>query len=302
MTQITAMKKNLAIFHQYATQSGFGMDARGVVTAAPSALNAYYAAHSGAAQFANAPLLYYDELLVLFGRKYHNPFSLSIITLTVHHHPYCPSSHSLSIITLTVHHHPHSPSSPSLSIITLTLHHNTHSLCHPLSLCHSLSHSFRIGDVATGEFAMTSVGPGRAPSKNLADVEQFEASTACSSVTSTSVLSTACSSVTSTSASTAPATARATRPYAKKLKTRHDVGVSELIREIISAQERFHTRMTPYDKAIQIFQERFMFGLTSIQESRIITLFAESDAMVRQFMSFNDEQRDVFVKEMKHRE
>jgi hypothetical protein len=60
--------------------------------------------------------------------------------------------------------------------------------------------------------------------------------------------------------------------------------------------------LTPYDKAIQIFRERFMFGLKSAEESRIITLFAESDSMVRQFMSFNEEQRDVFVQEMKHRQ
>jgi hypothetical protein len=53
-TQVTSMKKNLAIFHSYANQSGFGVDARGVVTAAPSALNEYYAAHSGALQYANA--------------------------------------------------------------------------------------------------------------------------------------------------------------------------------------------------------------------------------------------------------
>ena len=63
------MKKNLNIFHQYATQSGFGMDARGIVTAAPSVLNAYYAAHPGSVQFANAPLAFYDELLELFNRK-----------------------------------------------------------------------------------------------------------------------------------------------------------------------------------------------------------------------------------------
>ena len=106
----------------------------------------------------------------------------------------------------------------------------------------------------------------------------------------------------STSASTVPVTARITRPYSKKLKTRHEVGVPELIREIIAAQERFHTRMTPYDKALEIFRERFLFGLTSYQESRIITTFAESDSMVRQFLSFNEGQRDVFVQEMKHKQ
>jgi hypothetical protein len=53
--------------------------------------------------------------------------------------------------------------------------------------------------------------------------------------------------------------------------------------------------MTPYDKEIH---ERFMCGLTSVQEAKIITLFAESDAMVRRFMSPNEQQSDVFVQEM----
>jgi hypothetical protein len=89
------------------------------------------------------------------------------------------------------------------------------------------------------------------------------------------------------------------RPYVKKLKTKQEGGVPELVREIIAAQERFHSRMSPYDKAIQIFQERFMFGLTSVEEARLITQFSESDSLVRQFLSFNEEQRDVFVQEKK---
>lgn len=66
-TQCTALKKQLSIYHHYANQSGFGVDSKGVVVASPSALNAYYAANF---QFANGPLLFYDELLTLFGRKY----------------------------------------------------------------------------------------------------------------------------------------------------------------------------------------------------------------------------------------
>jgi hypothetical protein len=165
---------------------------------------------------------------------------------------------------------------------------------------------------------MPSVGPRKAPAINVANTEQVEASTIGSSVysastvgssiSSTSVPSTVCSSVSSAStvgssisSTSVPTTAtrqcaRTTRPYVKRLKTRHDDSIPELIREILSAQERFHTRMTPYDKAIQIFQERFMFGFTSIQQSRIITLFAESDSLVRQYMSFNEEQRDVLCR------
>ena len=70
-TQCTALKKQLSIYHHYAHQSGFGMDARGVVISSPSVLNAYYAAHAGSLQYANAPLTFYDDLLSLFGRKYY---------------------------------------------------------------------------------------------------------------------------------------------------------------------------------------------------------------------------------------
>ena len=80
-TQVAALKRNLTSFHQYATQSGFGVDARGVVTGAPSALNAYYARHSGASQSANAPLAFYEELLELFGSKYFLPSISPKLTL-----------------------------------------------------------------------------------------------------------------------------------------------------------------------------------------------------------------------------
>lgn len=69
-TQCAALKKQLTVYHHYANQSGFGMDSRGVVVASPSVLNAYYAAHAGSIQYADAPLLFYDGLLTVFGRKY----------------------------------------------------------------------------------------------------------------------------------------------------------------------------------------------------------------------------------------
>ena len=46
------------------------IDAKGVVIASPSALNDYYAANAGSIQYSNGPLLFYDDLLSLFGRKY----------------------------------------------------------------------------------------------------------------------------------------------------------------------------------------------------------------------------------------
>ena len=70
-TQCTALKKQLSIYHHYANQSGFSVDARGVVVSSPSVLNAYYAAHAGSIQYANAPLPFYEDLLALFGRKYY---------------------------------------------------------------------------------------------------------------------------------------------------------------------------------------------------------------------------------------
>jgi hypothetical protein len=34
-SQVAALRKNLKVYHHYATQSGFGVDARGVVTGPP---------------------------------------------------------------------------------------------------------------------------------------------------------------------------------------------------------------------------------------------------------------------------
>jgi hypothetical protein len=68
-TKCTALKKEMGIYRHYAYQSGFGVDARGVVTAAPSALNAYYAAHPGSDKYAKGPLPFFDDLLSLFGGK-----------------------------------------------------------------------------------------------------------------------------------------------------------------------------------------------------------------------------------------
>ena len=65
-TQCTALKKQCSIYHHYAHQSGFGMDARGVMTAAPSVLNAYYAAHTGSIHYANAPLPFYENLKLIW--------------------------------------------------------------------------------------------------------------------------------------------------------------------------------------------------------------------------------------------
>ena len=246
-TQITALKKNLAIFHQYASQSGFGVDSRGVVTAAPSALNAYYAAHSGSSQFANAPLAFYEDLLVLFGRKNH--FSSYFL---LHH--YWSSLDCASVPPFT-------------------------------------------GDTATGEYAKASVGLKRILDVCLEIAEQTASSVSCSLILSLETSPDSAVPVIAAVPSTVPSST--VRPYVKKLKTKQEGGVTELVREIIAAQERFHSRMTPYDKAMRIFQERSMFGLSTVEEARMITHFAESDSLVRQFLSYNEEQRDIFVQEKK---
>jgi hypothetical protein len=89
------MKKQCSIYHHYAHQSGFGMDARGVVTASPSVLNAYYAAHAGSIHYANAPLPFYDIIMNLFGRKEHSTvFHFAFQTIT----NYVPSSLLLKVI------------------------------------------------------------------------------------------------------------------------------------------------------------------------------------------------------------
>ena len=85
------------------------------------------------------------------------------------------------------------------------------------------------------------------------------------------------------------------RPFVKKLKTKPEGVVTELIRQIIASQEGFHSRMSPYDKAIKIFEDRFSFGLTDHESMGFITLFADSPSAVQQFLSFTEHQRDMFV-------
>ena len=60
---------NWTIFDQFANNSGFGMDAKGMVTAAPEALNTYFVSHPKASQFSSTPLPFYRALSILFSRK-----------------------------------------------------------------------------------------------------------------------------------------------------------------------------------------------------------------------------------------
>ena len=92
------------------------------------------------------------------------------------------------------------------------------------------------------------------------------------------------------------------RPYVRRVRARPADPIPELIREIIQSQEKFGSRMTKYDKVIQIFQERFMFGLSTNQEMGFIALFSENPCMVDQFFSFNDAQRDIFLQARKLKE
>ena len=85
------------------------------------------------------------------------------------------------------------------------------------------------------------------------------------------------------------------RHFVKKLKTKPEGVVTELIRQIIAFQEGFHSRMSPYDKAIKIFEDRFSFGLTDHESMGFITLFADSPPAVQQFLSFTEHQRELFV-------
>ena len=68
-SQVQSLKKNWTIFDQFANNSGFGMDAKGMVTAAPEALNTYFVSHPKASQFSSTPLPFYRELSILFSRK-----------------------------------------------------------------------------------------------------------------------------------------------------------------------------------------------------------------------------------------
>ena len=68
-SQVQSLKKNWTIFDQFTNNSGFGMDAKGMVIAAPEALNTYFATHPKVSQFSRAPLPFYKEMCILFSRK-----------------------------------------------------------------------------------------------------------------------------------------------------------------------------------------------------------------------------------------
>jgi hypothetical protein len=89
------------------------------------------------------------------------------------------------------------------------------------------------------------------------------------------------------------------RPHVRRVRARVEDPIQNMIKEILAGQEVFHSRATKYDKVIQIFQERFTFGLNARQEMGFIALFAESKSMVDQFFSFSEAQREIFVGEKK---
>lgn len=103
----------------------------------------------------------------------------------------------------------------------------------------------------------------------------------------------------SVSAATTSTAQSLVRPYVRRVRARPADPIPELIREIIQSQEKFGSRMTKFDKVIQIFQERFMFGLGTEHEMGFIAHFSENPCMVDQFFSLNDAQRDIFVQAKK---
>ena len=109
------------------------------------------------------------------------------------------------------------------------------------------------------------------------------------------------STVPTTTAPTRVTTAAsaAVRPFVRRVRARAEDPFPAMLTKILTSQEAFHSRATKYDKAVQIFQERFMFGLNARQEMGFIALLSKSKPMVDQFMSFSDAQRDIFVAEKK---
>lgn len=178
--------------------------------------------------------------------------------------------------------------------------------------------SMILGDIATGSYTKSSVGGKRL----LTDDDAMDSVSILSAVSdSTAEVTTSppavlasptVESVAAVASTPVPpliahpsvpsATASSVRPYARRVRARPADTVPDLIREIIMSQEKFASRMTKYDKVIQIFQERFMFGLSMHQEMGFIALFSENPCLVDQFFVFNEAQRDVFVQARKLKE
>jgi hypothetical protein len=88
---------------------------------------------------------------------------------------------------------------------------------------------------------------------------------------------------------------RVVKPFVRKPRVKPVDTLIDVLKDIVAGQEKFTSRMTKYDKAVQILQRRFSFGLTFAQQTKIVCLFADHPSYVNQFMSFSEDQRDVFV-------
>ena len=88
---------------------------------------------------------------------------------------------------------------------------------------------------------------------------------------------------------------RVVRPFVRKPKVKPVDTLIDVLKDIVAGQEKFTSPKTKYDKAVHILQERFSSKLNSAQQMKIIGLFADHYSYVNQFMSFSEDQRDIFV-------
>lgn len=150
--------------------------------------------------------------------------------------------------------------------------------------------SYLIGDIATGNFAVSSA-PSSLPSTSVSP--STPVLIAASEPKSVPLLSDEVREVVRDPRAEV-------RPYVKRQRvSKKPDDITEIIREIVASQEKFRSRATTYDKVIQIYQDRFRFNLSNREDMAMLSLFAENPNYVTLFYSFNDEQRDIFIQEKK---
>ena len=85
------------------------------------------------------------------------------------------------------------------------------------------------------------------------------------------------------------------RPFKRVMKPSKKDNITSLLTKITENQELLRNRLSPYDKAIAIFKERFCAGLDAPKRMKFIALLADNSSCVNQFLAYDDIERRIFI-------
>lgn len=86
------------------------------------------------------------------------------------------------------------------------------------------------------------------------------------------------------------------RPFVRVVKSKPVSLVHELLSKIVSNQDTYQNRLSPFDKAVSILKDKHSELLDMQKEMDFIGLLADNSSYVNQFLSFTDAQQTLFIK------